>query len=301
MISYTALGLISGLFAAFMQSSSYLGGRRFLSCHGNANQLLTASMVICGIAACLLLPFVGHWEKLLSWKMFGYLLICNGGFLAGQWGFFCAQKHIESSRIASLLGLKIIVVVFLSLTVLGERFTLLQYIAVAVAALAGMLMNWSSGKLNWNGMGYLLVALIGYAVSDTVIQLVVTEVHAENPIVGGLCGYAFNYLLSGLLGLLALRHFKVNMKMLAGAVPQAVCWTLSMWGLYVCFGLVGAAFGNVIQASRGVISLLLGIVLSYFAINGLEQKQSTAVWMRKAAAAILMFGAIVVYALTAKG
>ena len=89
--------------------------------------------------------------------------------------------------------------------------------------------------------------------------------------------------------------------MVKGAFPQAICWVVSMWGLYVCFGLLGAAFGNVIQASRGVISLVMGIVLSYFAIQGLEQKQSALVWLRKAVAAILMFGAIVLYALSAKG
>ena len=82
---------------------------------------------------------------------------------------------------------------------------------------------------------------------------------------------------------------------------QAGCWIVSMWGLYISFGLIGASFGNVVQASRGVISLLLGIILSRFAINGLEQRQSVAVWLRKAAAALLMFGAIVLYALVTKG
>ena len=189
---------------------------------------------------------------------------------------------------------------FLSIIMLREHFSLWQYVAIVLAALAAMLMNWSKGKLDFNGMGFLLVALVGYAFSDMGIQLVVAYLQCSDPISGGLSGYVLTYGTMGLAALLLMKPMKVDWKMVAVALPQGICWTVSMWGLYVCFGLIGAAFGNVIQASRGVVSLVLGIVLSYFAINGLEQKQGAAVWVRKAIAALLMFGAIVLYALTAK-
>ena len=190
---------------------------------------------------------------------------------------------------------------FLSIVMLRAQFSLGQYSAIVLAAFAAMLMNWSKGKLDFNGMGFLLMALVGYAFSDMGIQLVVAHLECSNPIVGGLGGYVLTYGTMGIGALLLMKPLKVSWKMVVGALPQGVCWTISMWGLYVCFGLLGAAFGNVIQASRGVVSLVLGIVLSYFAVNGLEQKQSWQVWLRKALAAILMFGAIVLYALTAKG
>ena len=295
-----ALGILSGLLTAFMQSFSYLGGRRFLARYGNARQLLIASLVICGAAAWLLAIFFLDTTKIFSWKMLGLLIMSNGGFVAGQWGFFNAQKHIESSRIASLLGLKVLVVMFLSIVMLRAQFTLWQYTAIVLAAVAAMLMNWSKGRLELGGMGFLLMALVGYAFSDMGIQMVVAYLECSSPIAGGLSGYVLTYGTMGIGALLLMKPLKVSWKMVAGALPQGVCWTISMWGLYVCFGLIGAAFGNVIQASRGVVSLVLGIVLSYFAIDGLEQKQSWQVWLRKALAAILMFGAIVLYALTAK-
>ena len=295
-----ALGILSGLLTAFMQSFSYLGGRRFLARYGNARQLLIASLVICGAAAWLLAIFFLDTTKIFSWKMLGLLIMSNGGFVAGQWGFFNAQKHIESSRIASLLGLKVLVVMFLSIVMLRAQFTLWQYTAIVLAAFAAMLMNWSKGRLELGGMGFLLMALVGYAFSDMGIQMVVAYLECSSPIAGGLSGYVLTYGTMGIGALLLMKPLKVSWKMVAGALPQGVCWTISMWGLYVCFGLIGAAFGNVIQASRGVVSLVLGIVLSYFAIDGLEQKQSWQVWLRKALAAILMFGAIVLYALTAK-
>ena len=295
-----ALGILSGLLTAFMQSFSYLGGRRFLARYGNARQLLIASLVICGAAAWILAIFFLDTTKIFSWKMLGLLIMSNGGFVAGQWGFFNAQKHIESSRIASLLGLKVLVVMFLSIVMLRAQFTLWQYTAIVLAAFAAMLMNWSKGRLELGGMGFLLMALVGYAFSDMGIQMVVAYLECSSPIAGGLSGYVLTYGTMGIGALLLMKPLKVSWKMVAGALPQGVCWTISMWGLYVCFGLIGAAFGNVIQASRGVVSLVLGIVLSYFAIDGLEQKQSWQVWLRKALAAILMFGAIVLYALTAK-
>ena len=294
------LGILSGLLTAFMQSFSYLGGRRFLARYGNARQLLIASLVICGAAAWILAIFFLDTTKIFSWKMLGLLIMSNGGFVAGQWGFFNAQKHIESSRIASLLGLKVLVVMFLSIVMLRAQFTLWQYTAIVLAAVAAMLMNWSKGRLELGGMGFLLMALVGYAFSDMGIQMVVAYLECSSPIAGGLSGYVLTYGTMGIGALLLMKPLKVSWKMVAGALPQGVCWTISMWGLYVCFGLIGAAFGNVIQASRGVVSLVLGIVLSYFAIDGLEQKQSWQVWLRKALAAILMFGAIVLYALTAK-
>lgn len=300
-MSALTLGILSGLVTAFMQSFSYLGGRRFLANYGNARQLLIASLVICGAAAWILAIFFLKTDRIFTWRMLGLLLMSNGGFVAGQWGFFNAQKHIESSRIASLLGLKVLVVMLLSIIILHTQFSPGQYSAIVLAAFAAMLMNWSKGKLDFNGMGFLLMALVGYAFSDMGIQLIVAYLQCSDPIVGGLCGYVLTYGTMGVGALLLMKPLKVSWKMVAGALPQGFCWTISMWGLYVCFGLIGAAFGNVIQASRGVVSLILGIVLSYFAINGLEQKQSWQVWLRKALAAILMFGAIVLYALTAKG
>ena len=295
------VGILSGLVAALMQSCSYLGGRRFLAKDGNAVQLMISSLIICGVSAWLLAPFYWMPEKFFTWEMALWLLLTDGGFVLGQWGFFNAQKYIESSRIASLLGLKVLVVTLLTMTFLGERYTIIQYTAIAGAAAAAMLMNWSKGKLDWKGMNYLFAALSGYATSDLGVQQVVKLIGGNDPISRGMAGFtlAYGVLLIGALAVMPL--FKVKWKMVKGALPQGVCWVISMWGLYVCFGLLGAAFGNVIQASRGVISLILGIILSFFAIQGLEQQQSVGVWLRKTAAALLMFGAIVLYALAAKG
>jgi hypothetical protein len=197
------------------------------------------------------------------------------------------------------MGLKILVVAMLTIVLLRESFTPVQYSAMLVAAVAGVLIDWSSGKLELGGMGYMAVTMVGYAFSDLGIQLVVKEIDSADPITGGLSGFIINYFVTGVVALFCLKPLKITPRMIVGALPQGVCWIISMLGLYVCFGLVGAAFGNVLQASRGIISLLLGVMLSTFVIqHSDEQKQSAKVWIRKGIAALLMFGAIVMYALS---
>ncbi|MBE6379929.1 MAG: hypothetical protein E7047_03275 [Lentisphaerae bacterium] len=300
-MSNWAIGIISGLVAGLMQSCSYLGGQRFLNKYNNSAQMVICSLLITGAVTWLMAPFFLYTSTLFSWRMLLYVIMTDIGLVVGHWGFFSAQKHIESSRIASLMGLKVLVVAVLSIVLLRIGFTFLQYLAMLGAASAGLLMNWNQGKLNWNGMGYMLVCFIGYAFSDLGVQLVVQEMPAEDPIAAGFSGFIVNYSVTGLGALCLIKKFKIDYRMLCTALPQGLCWVVSMWGLYICFGLVGAAFGNVLQASRGIISLVIGIILSYFAMQSLEKKQSADQWVRKAVAALIMFGSIMLYAFTAKG
>ena len=293
------LGVSGGLLAALMQSCAYLCGRRYLARYNNSTELTFCSLAITGIAALMMAPFVLQTENLFSWRMLLFILMTDAGLVAGHWGFFSAQKYIESSRIASLMGLKVLIVVLLAIVLLHEKFTLLQYTAMLGTVAAGVLINYSQGKLQWQGMGYLAVTLVGYAFSDLGIQLVVGEIGSGGPITKGFSGFVTNYGPVGLAALLCLKPLKIDRKKFATALPQGICWIMSMLGLYVSFGLLGAAFGNVLQASRGIISLILGIIISYFAVNNPdEEKQSAVVWLRKAAAALLMFGAITLYAMT---
>ncbi|MBE6366571.1 MAG: hypothetical protein E7052_01510 [Lentisphaerae bacterium] len=296
-----AIGICSGLLAALMQSCSYIGGRYFLQRYGNSLQLTVASLVVVGLIALLAAPFFLLTKNLFTWHMAGSILLTDAGLVVGHWGFFSAQKYIESSRIASLMGLKIVIIALLAFVCFGSRFSAVQLAAMAVAVVAGVLINYQKGRLNWSGMGYIFLALIGYCFSDLGVQMVVENMQAENTIAGGVSGFIVNYIVSGVGAALLMKKCRIERKMLRGAIPQALCWVVSMLGLYVCFGIVGAAFGNVLQASRGVISVLLGVGLSWAGWQALEQKASASVWLLKGLAAVMMFGAIVLYALNTKG
>ena len=66
---------------------------------------------------------------------------------------------------------------------------------------------------------------------------------------------------------------------------------------YSCFGMLGTVFGNVIQASRGLISIAIGMLLLHYGFGKLDAKISGSMWLRRAIAAILMTAGIILYSL----
>jgi hypothetical protein len=79
------------------------------------------------------------------------------------------------------------------------------------------------------------------------------------------------------------------------AAQYASAWLLSMVGLYCCFGLVGVVFGNILQSTRGVMSVALGAALAHLGWHELEQRVDRATLLRRLAAARLMTAAIALY------
>ncbi|WP_294437623.1 hypothetical protein [uncultured Victivallis sp.] len=82
------------------------------------------------------------------------------------------------------------------------------------------------------------------------------------------------------------------------SIPFAVSWFLSQVALFVCFGLLGTVFGNVIQASRGLISIGIGMLLVRWGLGKLDARISRRMWLRRIAAGILMTAAIILYAVS---
>ncbi len=83
-----------------------------------------------------------------------------------------------------------------------------------------------------------------------------------------------------------------------GAVPFALAWLIAMLGVYACFAFIGAVFGNIIQSTRGLISVGLGAVVAHWmGWVHLEQKVTRGLLVRRIVAAILMSAAIALFAL----
>ena len=76
------------------------------------------------------------------------------------------------------------------------------------------------------------------------------------------------------------------------ALPFAATWLLSMVFLYACFAFVGPVFGNILQSTRGIISIVLGAGLARLGLEHLEQKVSRPVLRQRIGAAILMCAAV---------
>jgi hypothetical protein len=68
--------------------------------------------------------------------------------------------------------------------------------------------------------------------------------------------------------------------------------------LYACFALVGVVLGNIVQSTRGLISILIAPVMARSDDFGhLETAHPPHAVARRAAVAVLMTGAVALYVL----
>ena len=292
-------GFLAGFAAASLQAASYLCSRGFMHRHASALLLLIYSQLVMGIIGLVSLPFLSigrlfEEPSTFIWMLIGWLLAIS----AGQVTFFQALREIEASRLSSLLGLKIVVLAVIFVLFLGGRLNGGQLLAILLSAVAAMAMNWSGpARFSWRGILWLAAALITYSLADIAETHLVQMVRGLNMVSDGLAICAVCYGSLGLLTLPALKFCPRNRRMLLDAIPFAFTWYYAMAALFVCFGELGTVFGNVIQASRGILSVLFGAALAAAGFSALEQAAPRKDWIRRLAAALLMAAAIVLYSL----
>ncbi|MBQ4335609.1 MAG: DMT family transporter [Lentisphaeria bacterium] len=290
------MGIFFGVLTAVFQTASYFFSRTYLQKSGGAVTLLAASQLVIAFLSLLAAPWVVP-PEVLDIKYLPAVLITGWGFLVGHFFFFQALKVIESSRIASLLGLKVVLVpIFLSL-IFKEYFSGAQWCALVLAMGAAMLINYRGGALfSWKGMGYFVCALPMYAWSDIGIQMLVRQLPLENNLHAAGIGAIFSNLLVGLTLLPVAWYKRVTVLQFRNSVPYALCWGLGAVMFFFSYSYIGAAFGNVVQATRGPMSLLTGIILARMGWSWLEERVPVRIWVFRAVASLMMFGAIVLYA-----
>lgn len=290
------MGIFFGVVTALLQTASYFFSRTFLQKSGGPVVLLAASQLIIALISLLAAPFVVPMEA-VSWNYLPAVMITGWGFLIGHFFFFRALKVIESSRIASLLGLKVVLVPIFLCLIFKEHFAWGQWCALVLAMGAAMLINYRGGTLfSWKGMGYFACALPMYAWSDIGIQMLVRQLPVESNIHAAAIGAIYSNLLVGLTLFPVAWIKRVTLPQFRSAFPYALCWGLGAVMFFFCYSYIGAAFGNVVQATRGPMSLLAGILLARMGWTWLEERVPVRIWVFRAVASLMMFSAIVLYA-----
>ena len=309
-MSALGLGVVSGLAAAFFSAISYLVsrhyglGQRALGRKGSALRLLAVSHLLMA-AVCLPLTMAAWPAISPPFRLFAMPLIASVGFyLLGQASLFAALKRVEASRLAPLLGLKIVMLAVVVSFVLGHVLDGRQWLAVALSVAAAALLQAGRGAVPAGAFAFVLSCCLCFAISDlwivrlidglqagaTTSSVVISRVHAGGlamALTYGLCGVVFAPLVVA-LGPLTRADW-------AAAAQYASAWLLSMAGLYCCFGLVGVVFGNILQSTRGVMSVAIGAALAHFGWHELEQQFDRGTLVRRLAAALLMTAAIALY------
>lgn len=292
------LGIVSGVLTAILQSMSYLFSSGFIARYKSPLRLLIFSQLAMGVIS---VPFIVFFfpARLLGMlpEFGGYILVWIVCFATGQAAFFNMLRNIEPSRSASLLGLKIIVLSVIYVGIGGNRLNGLQWLAVLLSTAAAVGMNWSGGSsFTVKGILWLALTLVFYSLTDMAETHLVRMPASGSMIRDAIGVVAICYGILALATLPLLRRFRWTRRQFVCAIPFGVAWYLSQAALFVCFGLLGVVFGNVIQASRGLFSIVFGILVVALGHVRLDARISRRMWLRRAAAAVLMAVAIILYA-----
>lgn len=290
-------GILLGAATAVLQSFSYLASAFFIRKHASALKLLISSHLLMGAAGMLLLPFCFPTELFASASR--ALLLLTAWiilFCLGQGGFFICQKEIESSRLASLLGLKIAVLSLIWVLFFGNRLNMLQIAGVVMCVVAAFAMNWSGGKtFTFRSLIVLALTLISFSLTDITETHMVLLADNGNIVTSGIAVTLLCYFTLGIFSLPFLLKVKLSRQMLRDALPFAALWLISQMTLLICFGMLHPVFGNVIQSSRALFSVLLGCLACRLGWNVMETASSGWLWIRRGIAALLMISGIAAF------
>jgi len=295
------LGIFCGLSAALLNSFGYLVSARLMKKSDFSGSLLLYThlwlLVLSLPVACFIFPKGGIAAGELS-QYIRALIFWIIVFAAGQGSFFMAQKYMESSKISALLGLKIIVLTLIMLLTRHISPNAFQWTAVALAAGAGILMNWDK-KFNLGGKGMIFVAvtLIGYSLSDiNESSMVLCFVNSGIPTLkSAVIATTAAYTVLGALSLPGLFFIKFDGRRFCRTFGYAFPWLLSQIMLLACFAALLPVFANVLLAMRGVFSVVLGIFLSALGLHDWDAHISKKQWALRGIAAFIMILAVALY------
>jgi drug/metabolite transporter (DMT)-like permease len=311
MESSMLIGIVTGLSAAFCQSLCYLSARHYVQrrpdAKGASNELLVLSHVWMGIFSLIILPFClpNSWNILLAVAQ--PLVISTIMYLAGQFCLTLSLKHVEASRVSPLLGFKIVVLAAIAAFLpqphlpgtpdIPIGLTWMQWLAVALCITAAIALSYSGSRLRPRAMFIIAGACIGYSLSDwNITLLVVGTAKFCSPAAAPLLATALSYLFCGLIALLFLPGMGTrNPRAWRDAIPFSILWFLAMIFLFICFGLISTLAGNILQSTRGLISILLGSLFVYWGHHHIEPLHAKGVFIRRLAAGVLMFLAVTLY------
>jgi drug/metabolite transporter (DMT)-like permease len=233
-------------------------------------------------------PFRVYYQPLLS-SMFFYF--------TAQAALFIALRRSDASRVSPLLALKVVFLALISVIFMHEVLGLQQWVAILLCLAAAVTLNFTGGQLPWMTAAMVILACLGYSLSDLNIKLLVDalagSLKQQDAIYFGVCAC---YLCCGVVALPMLLWQRQGIwRDLPYAIPFSLAWLAAMVFLFTCFATVGVIYGNILQSTRGILSIGMGVILAKMNLEHLEQRVSISVTLRRVLAAGMMGAAIYLY------
>jgi len=292
-------GVSIGLVSAVMQSSAYIFSRRFGNRFHSSVKLVIYSQLLMGMmgaavfaATC---PFTRFPRGAELWKFFAATGVFVAAYHVAFYCFFKALNEIEASRLSSLLGLKVISIALITYPFLRSELNWWHLLAVVLTAVSAVGMNFSGIRIGRKGALYLVLALLGFSTTDITGAIFVKAMPGDAMTLKAICATSLAYVFLGIIAAAVFLKMKFERDACKGALPYSVLWFTAMLLLFASFGIVGVVFGSIIQASRGVVSVILGVLLAHLGYSDVEPDVPARVWVRRAVMATIMVGAIGLY------
>ena len=300
-------GIAAGIGSAILQSCSYVASAAYLKRRAKPFEMLMYSQGFQFFFALALLVWLS------PWKMLGDSAILRANalwlviFTIAQFSMFAAQRFVEPSKIATWLGLKIVVLALLAVFwPIGDgSLGPVHWIAIGITVAAAWLLNASGGlKTGWKGGLFLASQIIVASFCDRqqvhIMQLFQT--HGSTMFQSALLTLSLGYFSFGIAAIgwsawniARSKASRGAFKDAVWALPFALFWFTAMICIYFCYGELGPVFGNVVQSTRAVIAVGIGYLAFKLLPVKVEATASLSMWLRRLAAAILMTLGIILY------
>lgn len=301
-------GIVAGLTAAFFSSVSYLVSRHHgtREKHASRRLLIFAHVLmgfICGTAAWstysadTLLSGIWHWSIWLP------CVVSTGTYLFGTSAVFRVLTRADASRLSPLLGLKIIALGLIVSLVFGQTLSIEQWFAVMLCAAAAILLQQGGSGLPVQSLILLSCGCICFAIADLGIVEMINAIQTRLPLSrfsAGCLALLSTYVFIGLI-VSPLTLFEYarqpcpTIRDWRAAAEYSAAWLLAMFGLYACIGYVGVILSTILQSTRGIMSVILGAILSGQGWHQLESRVERHVFFRRLIAALCMTTAVALY------
>lgn len=291
-------GIIAGVLSVLFICSSYIFSREYVRKHKDPVKLAVFSQFVMAFGGIILLTvYLSFYD--IEWNCKLFLLL--GGqvitFLLGQTAFFAMLRHVESSRAAALLGLKILSLAVIS-TIIGKVLVPMQWAAVALCTVAAVGMSFSGVRMALSSCIWLLLSVLAYALCDMCVTELMLLMPGKSMLFNSFGVVGICYTAMGVVLIPAFLKYKLNRHEIVSVIPYSLLYFASMVFLYTSFGLIGVVFGSIVQSGRGIVSVLFGIVLVHYGWDRNERPLSPLKWTQRFVCAALMVAAMIIYSLS---
>ena len=295
-------GLCLGILCGLLNAATYQFSRRFMQAEGRtAGQLACLAHLVMGAISLLLLPLLWHtpdqgWRA-IAWPLFW----CTALYMAGQICFFRAVRTIEASRVASTLGIKIAVVAAIVIITGSGSVSAAQWLGVVLAVIAIRLVNVrpgpSHGPIPRNAYLWIAGTCAGFALSDFHIGVLLERLSATHSPRSSAFAMVLSYTLAGTGALLFFPRYRGStVQAWKAAIPFTIGWYAGMVAFFITIGFLGIVGAVILQATRGIWAIGLGILIAHLGHVHLERRIPLKQRLIQVGGALLMCLAIGLYA-----